>query len=228
MGQGDRPSKLLQASIRKADKGDKCPAGLGNLGTFLQLEFSGDRSPMKLTRLSFAACISLALGLGGCSSDHVRSNVWVAEINETGALASDVYNSGQDGLPGTADDFVMEDSVPITIIADETPGSNVVPGGAYSIVTIESYTVVFDSDEEIDGFTAALGWNVEVGSTFNGAITIVPAGHKTRAPLSALKQGGEIRTNAHITFHGKEANSGNDVTFTTSIAVNFANWVDPS
>jgi hypothetical protein len=183
---------------------------------------------MKSTRLSFAAWFALVLGSSGCSSDHVRSNLWVATINETGALASDVYNNGRDGIAGTNDDFVLEDAVPVSIVADEGPGANIVPGGPFSIITIESYTVKFDSDEEVDGFTATLGWNVEVGSTFEGSLTIVPAGHKNRAPLNALTQGGEIRTNAHITFHGKEANSGNDVTFSTSLPVNFANWVDPS
>lgn len=182
---------------------------------------------MKLTRLSFGACIGFLL-CSGCSDDHVRSKLWVAEINETGALASDVLNFGQDRIPGTVDDFVMEDAVPITIIADPSPGSSVSPGGAYSIVTIESYTVEFESDEEVPGFTATLGWNVEVGTTFEGALTIVPAGYKTVLPLSSLRTMGEIRTNARITFHGKESHSGNDVTFSTSLPVNFANWVDPS
>jgi len=183
---------------------------------------------MKPTRLFFAAWIALVLGSSGCSSDHVRSNLWVAEINETGPLSSDVYNNGRDGIPNTADDFVLEDAVPITIVADAAPGSSVTPGGPFSIVTIERYTVRFEGDEEVAGFSAVLGWNVEVGTTFEGSLTIVPAGHKNVAPLSALKAGGEIRTNAYITFHGKEANSGNAVTFSTSLPVNFANWVDPS
>jgi hypothetical protein len=197
------------------------------LGTFLQLHFRRQIAIMKTTRLSIAAWVSLVFAMGGCSSDHVRSMLWVAEINDTAALASDVYNVGPDRTDQTGDDFVVEDSVPITIVADAAPGSFIVPGGAYSIVTIESYTVRFDSDEEIDGFTSALGWNVEVGRTFTGALTIVPAGMKTRAPLSSLREGGEFRTNAHITFRGKEANSGNTLTFETSLPVNFADWVDP-
>ncbi|MCA9729855.1 MAG: hypothetical protein R3E12_10430 [Candidatus Eisenbacteria bacterium] len=183
---------------------------------------------MNTKRISIATFLGAVLALSGCSSDNVRSTLWVSNINETAALASDVYNNGRDGTPGTADDFVIEDNVPVSIVADENPGTFVVRGGAYSVVTIESYTVAFDSDEEIDGFTATLGWNVEVGTVFNGSLTIVPAGLKTRAPLTALQNGGEFRTNAHITFHGKESNSGNKVTFETSLPVNFANWVDPN
>lgn len=162
----------------------------------------------------------------GCSDDNVRSKVWVLEVNDTQGLASDVYNLGQDGVP-SGDDFVLEDEVPVQVVADARPGSIIRGGGPYNLVTLESYDVAFESSEKIDGFSAALGWNVEVGTIFNGTLTLVPAGMKLLPPLSGLQSGGEIRTNARITFHARESDSGNAFTFETSVPVNFANWNDP-
>lgn len=164
--------------------------------------------------------------VSGCSDDNVRSKVWVANVNDTQGLASDVYNLGADGVPSN-DDFVLEDEVPVQVVADALPGSVISSGGPYNIVTLESYDVVFESTEQIDGFSAALGWNIEVGTIFSGTLTLVPAGMKLLPPLSGLQDGGEIRTNARVTFHARESESGNKFTFDTQIPVAFANWNDP-
>jgi hypothetical protein len=173
----------------------------------------------------FGGLLGAAL-ISGCSSDHVRSKVWVVSINDTAGLASDVHNLGEDRVPSN-DDFVLEDVVQVEIIADALPGSFIRGGGPYNLVTIESYDVVFESSEEIDGFSAALGWNVEVNTIHTGNLTLVPAGLKLLPPLAGLTNGGEIRTNARITFHARESESDNRFTFQTSLPVNFANWTDP-
>lgn len=164
--------------------------------------------------------------VSGCSDDNVRSKVWVREINDTQGLASDVYNLGQDEVP-SSDDYVLEDVVPVEVVVDARPGSFIQGAGPYNLITIESYDVVFDSSEELDGFSADLGWTIEVGTIFQGALTLVPAGMKMLPPLSGLLSGGEIRSNANITFHARESESGNTFTFETSVPVSFANWNDP-
>ena len=179
---------------------------------------------MNTRRIFFGAALALLVA-SGCSDDNVRSELYVAEINNSEALTSDVYNYGSDRVP-SADDYILEDEVEIKIVSQARDGIVKVGFGKYSSVTIDRYSVVFESDEEIDSYEAALGWVVPVNTVYEGALTIVPAGHKMRAPLIALQTGGEINASAVITFHGREADSDNKLTFETRIPVNFANWVD--
>ena len=58
---------------------------------------------------------------------------------------------------------------------------------------------------------------------------LVRAQAKVEAPLKSLAAGGGsalISTIADVTFYGKDQ-TGNDVTVTGSISVNFADWGDP-
>ncbi|MCA9756191.1 MAG: hypothetical protein KDA27_10335 [Candidatus Eisenbacteria bacterium] len=175
--------------------------------------------------LTFAVSTLVLVGVGtGCSSDNVRSSLYVTEINNGEALTSDVIDYGNDRV-ASDDDFVYEDEVQVTIWAT-TRDDIVNTDAAYSNVMIESYDVRFESSEEIDGFSAGLGWFVPVRNTYDGVLTLVPASLKAKNPLMALQAGGEIQATAHITFHARETDSENELTFTTQIPVNFANWTD--
>jgi hypothetical protein len=175
--------------------------------------------------LTVAAPVLTLIGVGtGCSSDNVRSNLYVWEINNGEALTSDVIDRGTDQI-ASGDDFVFEDEVQITIW-NTTRDKIVDADAAYSFVTVDRYEVTFESDEEIEGFSQGLGWLVPTRNTYEGTLTVVPASLKTRTPLLALQNGGEILATAHITFYGHEADSNNEVTFSTAVPVHFANWTD--
>jgi hypothetical protein len=181
---------------------------------------------MYVRRIITSALPMLALlGLGlGCSGDNVRSTLYVWNINDGDGVTSDVIDRGDDNI-ASSDDFVYEDEVPITIWNTARDGI-VDTGSAYSFVTVERYEVRYESTEEIEGFGGGLGWLVPSRNTFEGVLTIVPGSLKTRAPLIALQNGGEILATAHITFYARESGSNNELTFTTKVPVHFANWAD--
>ena len=90
--------------------------------------------------------------------------------------------------------------------------------------------------------TAGMSPGVDVPYAFDGGGTVtvtesggsmvfalVRAQAKIEAPLKSLAAGGGaalISTIADVTFYGKDQ-TGNDVTATGSISVNFADWGDP-
>jgi hypothetical protein len=184
---------------------------------------------MRFTRwiVSCGLLLVLATLWAGCSGkDTVRSRLWVVKINDNQSLNSDVYNAGSD-VSDPSDDFVVQDEVEVVIQNDPIgSGVSVEPGGPYSFFTIDSYDVRYESDESIAGFSGALGWAVETGSSVTGAVTVVPAAQKMVNPLVALRQGGEIQATAHVTFHAHEADSGHELKFETSFPIHFANWTD--
>lgn len=181
---------------------------------------------MNVRRIITTALPILALaGFGmGCSDDNVRSTLYVWEINEGEGVTSDVIDRGSDRVASN-DDFVYEDEVSITIW-NTTRDDIVNTGSAYGFVTVERYEVRYESEEEIEGFGGGLGWLVPSRNTFEGVLTVVPGSLKTRAPLVALQNGGEILATAHITFYARESGSNNELTFTTKVPVHFANWAD--
>lgn len=176
---------------------------------------------MRVERIlaTFGSALFAAVVLAGCSGDDaVRSRLWVAEINENEALTSDVVASS-----GT----VFEDEVIVLINNDPRPGSNLSPGGPYSFFTIDRYEIEFEAEEEIPPVSGGLGWTVETGTQFEGALTVVPAQHKLEPPLIGLAtMAAELQSTANITFYGHEADSDHELVFTTRLQINFANWTD--
>jgi len=179
---------------------------------------------MNTRRIFLGLTLALVMA-SGCSDDNVRSDMYVSWINNSEALTSDVYNLGADEVP-SGDDYVIEDEVELEIRNLPRDGIVDVRAGKYGSMTVERYTVVFESDEEIESYSGMLGWVVPINTNFRGFLTIVPAGLKMQTPLIALQSGGEIHASAVITFYAREANSGNETTFETRVPVNFANWVD--
>lgn len=173
--------------------------------------------------ISVAPMCLLALA-AGCSSDNVRATVHVWEINEGLPVNSDVYNFGVDGIAST-DDYIVEDQVEVVVWSQARDGI-VNTDVAYRQTIVESYEVIYESEEEIEGFSGGLGWLVPVRNTFTGYITVVPASVKTSPPISSLAYGGEIMATARIIFHAREVDSNNTLSFETRIPVHFANWAD--
>jgi hypothetical protein len=105
-----------------------------------------------------------------------------------------------------------------------------------NFITVNRYTVSY---RRTDGRNQP---GVDVPYAFEGAGTVtvgaadvamsfvlVRAQAKLEAPLMNLRGGGQsvlIGTIADVTFYGKDQ-TGNDVSVTGSIAVNFADWADP-
>lgn len=114
-----------------------------------------------------------------------------------------------------------------------------IPATPTNAITVDRYHVSF---RRADGQNAP---GVHVPYAFDGAVTgtitedgkkvslvfiLVRVQAKLEPPLSPLVgQGGElaILTIADVTFYGRDQ-TGNDVSVTGSITVNFADWADPS
>ena len=77
-------------------------------------------------------------------------------------------------------------------------------------------------------FSGVMHTVVPTGDVILAAVLAVPAGFKVQAPLLALQGGGEILAVAHFTFHGHEVGTDRDQTFTSSVTVTFADFVDPT
>lgn len=170
------------------------------------------------------------LGLmAGCSDSSAPRNVLVVySINNYNALSSDVRNVGDDRLANTGDDFVYEDQV--AIVVESNKHDDVVDVGyqsPYEFVRVERFEVRYEAEgHEIPGWSGGLGWTIQSAGVLNATLTVVPAWLKQNPPLSGLVSGGEIVATAHITFHGRESTSNAPVTFTATLPVHFANWVD--
>ena len=178
-----------------------------------------------------AALVALAIVfplVSGCSDDSAPRNVvTVTSINLNDALSSDVLNNGADRTPGTSDDFVYEDRVTVQLLSVAHDGALETGSGTpYDYVFFERYTIEYEADEEIPTYSGALGWTVTSRIPFTGALTVVPAGLKSRAPLIGLVQGGEISAAAKITIYGHESTSNAPVKIEARLPVHFANWVD--
>jgi len=181
-------------------------------------------------QLGVAVGIAAVLLLAGCSdSSAPRSVLTVLSVNDNDALSSDIVNYGSDGLAGTADDFVFEDRVPVSLrSADHDGVVDVFQNGPYGYIFIDSYNIHFESEEEIQDVNGSLGWSVPAHADFQGNLPIVPASLKSEAPLSSLLSGGEILATAHITLRGHEQTSNAPIKLETTLPVHFANWVDPN
>ncbi len=178
----------------------------------------------------FAILLAVALFAPGCGDDSApRSTVTVETINQSQVLDSDVYNNGQDKLPGTADDFIVEDTVPVTIRnRPHDSGLNIRTNGPFSAVVFERYEVRFTGQETLSPLFGSMYLRVPSGTTANGVVTIVPAGYKEIPPLLALRTGGEMLFTAEVTLIGTEEDSDDEVRATAVVPVHVANWTDPT
>ncbi len=178
--------------------------------------------------ISSAVLLALVLVAPGCSDDAApRSTVTVETINQSQVLDSDVYNNGGDKLPGTDDDFIIEDQVSVLIRnRPHDAGLNIRANGPFSAVVFDRYEVRFSGDETLAPLFGAIHLRVASGATGTGIVTIIPAGYKTMPPLLVLRAGGEMRFTAEVTLIGTEEDSDDEVRATASFPVHCANWTD--
>jgi len=181
-----------------------------------------------LTAVLSTAWIALAVIATGCSDDSSpRSVVSVETINEGQVLDSDVYNNGSDQLPGTEDDYIIEDQVAVVI--QNRPhdiGLEIRPNGPFGAVVFDRYEVRFSGEETLSPLFGAIHLRVLSGGTGTGIVTVVPAGYKSMPPLLALRTGGEMFFECEVTLIGTEEDSKDEVRAIASIPVHCANWAD--
>ncbi len=193
-------------------------------------------SGKKLTAFTLISLLTIGVLVIGCDEDSnydQRTVVYASNINEGVPYFSDVLNQGdslfkEDGVtPIASDDYVEEDWIKIQF--HNKPYSTIIDpsNNALGDFLVTGYDVEF---ARLDGGTTPvppfLGKTsvlVPVGSMVEAYIILVPFYAKNDSPLFDLRYTGiEIMTHAHITFHGHEIISGNDVDFSASISVNFA------
>lgn len=176
----------------------------------------------------FVVFAVVALMASGCSDESApRSVVTIDQINNGQILTSDVYNNGDDGIPGTEDDFILEDQV--LVVLRNRPldaGLNIQGNGAFGAVVIQRYEVRFSGEAAIPPLFGSTYCRVLSGTTSSTEIAVVPAAYKITDPLVSLLSGGEIRLDAEITLIGEEEDSGDEVTVKATIPVHCANWGD--
>jgi hypothetical protein len=176
----------------------------------------------------FVVFAVVALMASGCSDDSApRSVLTIDLINDGQILTSDVYNNGDDGNPGTDDDFILEDQVAVVIRnRPHDVGLNVRGNGPFGAVVLQRYEVRFSGEENLPPLFGSMHSRILSGSTSSTEVTVVPAAYKITPPLVTLLSGGEIRVNAEITLIGEEEDSGDQVTVKATLPVHCANWGD--
>ena len=186
--------------------------------------------PRRITWEGVALLLVLAGGLlaSSCSDDSApRSVVTIESINANESLDSDVYNNGDDGEPGTSDDLIYEDQVPIVLRnRPHDSALDLTSAGAFGAVVFDHYEVTFQGEEALPTVSGAMYLKVAAGATVTGEVTIVPVAYKIVPPLSTLRQGGEILLNSQITLYGEEQDSGQEVVAKGVLPVHCANWGD--
>lgn len=209
---------------------------------------------MRLNRTLIAlAAVAATSGLAaGCGNAHLgrspsQVSITVLEASSgakpddfANTLGSDVQTmvkktiGGQQVLVPT----VFSDNGRVTLTAflrDPGPAGSPTSPSAVNNVTFTRYRVTYRRADGLNtpgidipyGFDSAMTITVPAGGSASGTFELVRHAAKEEAPLKALINNGVIiSTIADVSFYGKDQ-SGNDVTATGSIGINFANFGDP-
>lgn len=174
----------------------------------------------------------------GCSSTarEGRSAVYLVLLNleaASGAEPDDMANTLQSDVQTGGG--VFEDPGRVTMrVQYKDPSSGTID--AINFVTLTRYRVDFRRSDgrNVPGVDVPYGFDGAATATVVGNATqmtfvVVRAQAKLEPPLRNLRGlGGAvlISTLADVTFYGKDQ-TGNDVSVTGTISVNFADWADP-
>jgi hypothetical protein len=135
---------------------------------------------------------------------------------------------------GTGAAYVLSDTATASITAKLIEQTTPASGPSYQqSVTLTRYKVDFTLSDGsgvpgVDvplGFEGSLSSIIEVDSTVDISVVLVPAAAKLVDPLLSLGAAGAIQARATVTFYGKDL-AGYDVRVTGDISVFFANYID--
>jgi hypothetical protein len=190
-------------------------------------------------KVKVAACASalvLVALILSCSEDSnydQRAVIYVSSINGDAPYLCDVLNQGDSlYMPDnitykTSDDFITEDRIEIAFT--NKPYNSIIDpeNGSLGDFLVTGYDVRFfpygGASEPVQRFTGSTSILVPSGETVSGEILLVPFAAKTVDPLVGLEYSAlEIMARAHITFHGHEIQTNNELSFEVNMTVNFA------
>jgi hypothetical protein len=190
----------------------------------------------KVKVAAFALTLVLVAVILSCSEDSnydQRTVIFVSSVNGGSPFFSDVLHQGDSiyytdtEVLKTIDDYVSEDYIAVAFT--NQPYSSIVDPDAGSLGSflVTGYDIEFitygGADVPVEPFIGSISVLVPSGETVEASILLVPFFSKNNDPLDAMKYTNlEIMTRAHITFHGHELQTNNEVDFETDISVNFA------
>jgi len=187
--------------------------------------------------MALVAAVVVTSTIGCEDEDQPRSHVRIVRILSAedsddlsgSVLQSDVRDAGQDEIPGTADDAVVEDELLVTV--ENQPSSTALalePNGAFGSVVLTHYEIRYAiPDEELEPVEGALQLVVPSGSEQVTSLVAVTALAKIEPPLSTLASiGGELFGTAVLTLTGYEETSEDAISATASFQIHFADWAD--
>jgi len=190
----------------------------------------------KVKVAAIASALVLVAIVLSCSEDSnydQRTVVYVSSINKDAPYLSDVLCQG-DSIHGSdhvtfklIDDYVTEDNLSVTF--SNKPYNSVVDpkNGSLGDFLVTSYDVEFipygGAPLPVPPFSGTTSILVPSGETVTASILFVPFAAKTVSPLVDLQYtANEIMARAHITFHGHEVQTNDNINFEANISVDFA------
>jgi hypothetical protein len=182
--------------------------------------------------------MALAMGLAaltGCSDNSNELQPLVCEVhsvNEGAPLLSAALNAGNDRRPGTEDDFVPIDFVPVVFRAralNET--MNIPDDGAYSSFIITGYDLTWSTTDanapaELSFFNITGGMasgKVPVEDDAIVSVLVAPLEMKGSTWFQAILNGGAppFTATANLVFKGHVSGSSHEVEIPAGLMVNF-------
>ena len=190
----------------------------------------------KVKAAAVASALVLITVILSCSEDSnydQRTVVYVSSINKDAPFLCDVLCQGDSiYMPDQvtykrSDDYVTEDYIQV-VITNKPYNSIVDPTkGSLGNFLVTGYDVEFipygGAPVPVQPFSGSTSILVASGDAVTASILLVPYAAKNVAPLINLDYtSNEIMARAHITFHGHEVQTDNNISFEVNMTVNFA------
>jgi len=183
-----------------------------------------------------ASALVLITVILSCSEDSnydQRTVVYVSSINKDAPYLCDVLCQGDSIYQKDqihfkySDDFVTEDWIQV-VFTNKPYNSIVDPNkGSLGDFLVTGYDVEFipygGAPVPVQPFSGTTSVLVPSGTAVPASILLVPFAAKNVDPLLGLMYtNNEIMARAHITFHGQEVQTNNNIKFEVNVTVDFA------
>ena len=183
-----------------------------------------------------ASALVLITVILSCSEDSnydQRTVVYVSSINKDAPFLCDVLCQGDSIYEKDqihykySDDFVTEDWIQV-VFTNKPYNSIVDPDkGSLGDFLVTGYDVEFipygGAPVPVQPFSGTTSVVVPSGTAVPASILLVPFAAKNVNPLlSLMYTNNEIMARAHITFHGQEVQTNNNIKFEVNVTVDFA------